>query len=96
MDCIFEIVDKTGREIRLTKKQWKHFMKRHPHIQKYIEEIKQTLQFPDKMIDQIPDKCYYYKNYKYLKSPNRFIMVVVKYLNGTGFIITAYLMEKAK
>ena len=95
MDHIFEVADKTGRKIRLTKKQWKHILRRHSYIEKYTEEIKETLKNPDK-IKNYYNKGYYYKHYKYLKLPNRFILVIVKYLNGEGFVITAYLEEKIK
>ena len=95
-DYVFEIIDKSGRKIRLTKKQWKHIVKRRPYMQKYLEEIKQTLQFPDKMINPSLDKGYYYKNYKYLKQPNRFVFMLVKYLNGGGFVITTHLMGVIK
>jgi len=95
MKIIFEIIDKTGRRIRLTKKQWSHMMRRHSYMIEYIEEIKETLQNPDK-IKNYYDKGYYYKHYKYLKAPNRFILVVVKFLNGEGFVVTSYLEEKIK
>ncbi len=93
---IFEIIDKTGRKIRLTKKQWKHIMERHSYMQKYLEEIKETIKFPDKIINAQLNKSYYYKNYKHLKFPNRFLLVIVKYLNGEGFVITAYQTNKIK
>lgn len=92
---IFEVKDKTGRKVRLTKKQWSHMTKKHPYMEKYFEEIQQTLIFPDK-IANYSDKGYYYKNYKYLKASNNFVLVIVKYLNGDGFIITSYLVEKIK
>ena len=93
---VFEINDKSGRKIRLTKKQWRHLAKKHPYMEKYLDEIKETLQLSDKIINRVFNKGYYYKSYKYLKSPNRFVLVVVKYLNGNGFIITSYLTEKIK
>mgnify|MGYP001596340335 CR=1 FL=1 len=65
-------------------------------MEKYVEEIKETLKMPDKLITKPYNKGYYYKNYKYLKEPNKFVMAVVKYLNGKGFIITTYLEEKIK
>ncbi len=91
---IFEITEKTGRNIRLTRKQWKHIVKRHPYMEKYIEEIKEALKIPDNLIMQPFNKGYYYKNYKYFSKPNKFILVVVKYLNGDGFVITSYLQER--
>jgi hypothetical protein len=95
MDIIFEIVDKTGRKIRLTKKQNSHINKKHPAIAIYINEIKETLQKPDAITKSETDENvrFYYKYYKYLISPHKYILVIVKYLNGDGFIITA-LFEK--
>lgn len=95
MDKEFEIIDKTGRKIRFTKKQGSHMMKRHPYMQKYIKEIKGTLKVPDK-IKKYKGKGYYFKYYKYLKDPNQFILVIVKYLNGKGFVITSYLEKRIK
>ncbi len=60
-------------------------------MDKYFEEIKETLMSPDKIVRVRFEKAYYYKNYKYLKSPNKFVFVVVKYLNGDGFVITSYI-----
>lgn len=96
MSNLFEVVDKSGRKVRLTDKQWKHIMKRRPYMQNYLEEIKETLTYPDKLIERPHKKGYYYKKYKFLKKPNQFILVIVKYLNGEGFIITSYLERKIK
>lgn len=93
---IFEVIDKTSRRIYQPNKQWNHILTRHPYMLDYIEEIKETLKNPDKIINAKSNKAYYYKNYKYLKLPNRFILVIVKYKNGDGFIITAYLEERIK
>ncbi len=96
MDNIFEMIDKTGRKIRLTDRQWGHMVKKHQYIEKYLDEIKEILRLPDKLVDYSLDKGYYYRNYKYLKHPNRFILVIVRYLNGEGFVITAYLEQRIK
>ncbi len=92
MDIIFEVIDYTGRKIRLTKKQWSHIMKRHPYMIKYIEEIKETLKKPQKITSYSLDSHirYYYRNYQNLVSPNRYILIIVKYLNNHGFVISTY------
>ncbi len=95
-NCIFEVTDKTGRKIRMTGKQWSHTLRRHSYITRHIEEIKETLKKPDKLIIHQYNKGYYYRHYKYLKKPNKFVLVVVKYLNGDGFIITAYFEERIR
>ena len=87
---IFEIKDKTGRKIRLTKKQWGHIRKKHPEVDKY-ELIEETVSKPDKTTDYDIDESvkYYYKYYKHRPSHEKYLQVVVKYLNGDGFILTA-------
>lgn len=55
-EFVFEIVDKTGRKIRLTKRQWSHITSPespHAYMTNYVEEIKETLVKPDKVIPTI-------------------------------------------
>ena len=98
MNVIFEIVDKNGKKIRLTDKQHSHMMDEHPYMHKYMEEIKETLQKPDKITSYSFDENlrYFYKGYKHLEKPNKYVLVVAKYLNGEGYIISAYLETKIK
>ena len=39
---------------------------------------------------------YYYRYFKNRKSPAKYLLVIVKYLNGHGFIITAYFVRSIK
>jgi len=98
MSNVFEITDKIGRKIRLTDMQWKHISRKHPAVCQYFEEIKKTLENPDSITDTSPDENikYYYKYYKYLKSPYKYIMVIVKYLNNHGFVISSYFEKTIK
>ena len=98
MDYVFEIIDKTGRKIRLTKKQWKHITKAHKYMSNYLEEIKETLEHPLKTTESIDDEDvrYYFKYLKHLQSSKKYIMVAVKYLNGEGFVITTYLEKNIR
>ncbi|MBS3086431.1 hypothetical protein J4422_01905 [Candidatus Pacearchaeota archaeon] len=95
MDHIFEITDKTGRKIRLTKKQWTHITSPtspHAYMTNYLEEIKETLINPDKMVNSLSDdqKVNYYK---YYKKRERYLKNIVNYLNGNGFVISAYFVK---
>jgi hypothetical protein len=58
----------------------------------YLDGVKQTLVNPDKNIVSVYDnrKINYYKYYKENK---KYLRVVVKYLNGEGFVITAYFVS---
>ncbi len=99
MENIFEVVDKTGRKIRMTQKQWSHIARKHPQISSEKEKIIETLKNPDKIINpgQLdPNKRFYYKYYKNRPSSNKFVRVIVKYLNDEGFIITAHFVPMIK
>jgi len=89
MDKIFEVVDKTRRKIRLTKTQWSHITTIHSEMSNYLEEIQATLKNPLKIILQEKGNLRRYFSYqKHRKRPEKYLRVIVKYLNGEGFIIT--------
>ena len=95
MDYIFEIIDKTGRKIHLSKERWSHItspISPHAYMTSFLEEMKQTLKYPDKILSSIfdEDKVNYYK---YQKKEKKFLKVIVKYLNGAGFIISSYITK---
>ena len=98
MEIIFEVIDKTKRRIRLTKKQWKHILRRHHDIINYQEEIKETLKNPQKITDHPYDKNskYYFAYLKHKQGPNKYLLVIAKYLNGEGFVITTYFEKNIK
>ncbi|MEK6922646.1 MAG: hypothetical protein AABX08_02495 [Nanoarchaeota archaeon] len=91
MDKIFEVIDKAGRKIRLTKKQWSHVRQDHPEVEE--DEIKKVLQKPLKIVDKGKNKFFYYQYFKNKKPPAKYLRVIVNYLNGEGFIITAYFVR---
>lgn len=98
MTLVFAIKDKTGRDIRLTKERWEHINKEHSEIAPYLEEIKEALQNPLKIQPYESDEKvkYYYRYLKHRESPSKYLLVIVKYLNGEGFIITAYFVRHIK
>jgi hypothetical protein len=61
-----------------------------------IELLKETLQKPQKIRISKYDQNvrWYYKYDKARKSSARYLLVSVKYLNGDGFIITAFYTRK--
>jgi len=95
---VFKIKDKTNREIRLTKERWSHINEEHPEIAQHIEDIKETLKTPFKIISYNDDENvkYYYKYLKNRKPTAKYLLLIVKYLNGEGFIITAYFVKNIK
>lgn len=98
MPHIFQTTDKSGRKIHLSKERWTHINQEHPEVSDYIEEIQETLKNPTKIeeVDYDKDVRYFYRYYKNIESPAKNLLVIVKYLNGEGFIITAYLVRSIK
>ena len=94
MSLIFELIDKTRRRVRLTKERWEHILE-HKGMENYLEDIKIMIERPEKIVPHDDASVNdYYKYYKHKKSKNKFLKVVVKYLNGDGYILSAYFVPK--
>ena len=88
---ILEVKGKTGKKIYLTDERYVH-IKKHPEMQNNLAMIEKTVKNPQKIADYSLDSDvkYYYRRYKDRKSKAKYLRFVIKYLNGEGFIITAY------
>lgn len=97
MENIFKVIDKTKRIIFLTSERQKYILK-HPEMQQKIDSIRETLIEPLKITSYSLEENirYYYKYFKDCKSKAKYLRVIVKYLNGKGFIITTYFVEHIK
>ena len=95
MNLIFKIKDKSGRLVHLSKERWIHIIQEHPELTNKIESIKETILNPTTI------KTYSYEiNIKHFYSWNKiskkYLIVIVKYLNGNGFVITSFYTRKLK
>ena len=65
-------------------------MSKHPDMAGKLEDIERALRTPLRVIPhrRDPTKRNYYS---YLKPIKRYVLVAVKYLNGTGLVITSFL-----
>nr|MBI4156270.1 hypothetical protein [Candidatus Woesearchaeota archaeon] len=95
---LFEVKDKSNRIIYLTKERWKHIIIRHPEIINNIESLKEALINPTiiRIYNFDNNIANYYKYFKDRKKDKRYLLVIVKYLNGKGFIITSYFIGYIK
>lgn len=60
----------------------------------YLEEIQITLRNPLKIVQQEKgDLTRYYSYQKNRKYPEKYLRIIVKYLNGDGFVITAHFVR---
>lgn len=93
MQWIFEVEDRSGRKIHLSNERWKHIVLEHPMLSNKIEEIKDTIINPTSIKrSKYDENIRFY--FKFLKESSKYLMVSVKYINGEGFIITAFYTSK--
>ena len=95
MVIVLEVIDKTGRAIHLSKERLTHIQK-HPHMHNQLENIRWTLMQPTiiRCVESDKSVRQYYKEFKERHYAERYLFVAVKYLNGKGFIITAFFTNR--
>jgi len=85
MRYIFEGKDITNRNIHLSDERWHHIAEEHPEVTPYFVEFGDILKHPIKVVSYIEDPLvrYFYRYYKQRISAAKYLMLIVKYLNGT-------------
>jgi len=93
MDYVFEVVDKSKRRIHLSRERWKHISIKHTNMSNKLENIKCALINPIFIVPHKFDNMIrnYYLYYKLKKD---YLLVSVKYLNGEGYVATAFVTKK--
>ena len=87
-DFLFEVRDIFGKRVRTTQTYWeKIFLLKHKELKIETSEIVYILENPDEVRRSVQDP---FIRLFYKKVKNRYIVVVVKYLNGNGFVVTIY------
>ncbi len=93
-DLLFEAEDIFGKKIRTTKTYWnKIFHIKHKEVETTKEIVTKVLASPDEVRKSVQDP-YIFLFYK--KEDTKYLVVVVKYLNGSGFVVTIYKTSKVK
>ena len=93
-DAHFRITCQLGKHIEVSRSYWRVItVLKHPSIATKQAEVQETLQTPDEIRRSVKgNKVFLY----YKKYGSRYLCVIVRHRNGTGFIITAYLTKKIK
>jgi len=93
MEVIFEIIDKTGRKIHLSKERWSHITIKHTNMSDKFRDLKKALVNPTLIVPHKFDNTMrnYYLYYKLEKD---YLLVSVKYLNGEGYVATSFITKK--
>ena len=84
-DILLLIQTSDGKEIRLTRTQWKHISYRHPEMAGRFSDIKDAITKPTSIRQHSNDIV---KFYRFIKAKKKYIMVAVKTLDHKGFIVT--------
>lgn len=94
MTDVFVVEDSFGKSVRLTKERWAYINARHPDVS--LEDLREGLRNPSSVrkSDNDPESVKWF--YRFDKKKALYLLVSVKYLNGEGFVITAYHTKKVK
>ena len=91
---IFEEKDVFGRFIRTTKNYWqKIFLIKHKELKVSKTQVIEVIKKPDEVRKSVQDP-FIYLFYKKIGKKN--LVVVIKYLNNHGFVVTIYETSKVK
>ncbi len=90
----FSVVCVQGRRVSVTEEYWQKIVTiKHPSMAGKDLEVQQTLTDADEVRESRsdPQVKMYYRRYSAVH-----LCVVVKHLNGTGFIVTTYFTNRIK
>lgn len=87
-DFKFEVMTPLGFVVRTSLTYWQTLLGKHPDLQGYEVMLVPTLQTPDCIYRSKTDErvFLFYKTVKV----KRWLVIVVKRLNGDGFVVTSY------
>ena len=94
MELQFEVVCVLGKRIAVSESRWEKIVRyKHPAMRGRESEVQQTLADADEVRESKSDATV---RLYYRKSGLAHLCVVVKHLNGDGFVITTYFTERIK
>jgi hypothetical protein len=89
----FEVVSKLNRRIRINKSYWDYIVNvKHPSMRGLDEFVKSSLTEPVEVRRSRRDRSVHLHYGKF--EAKLLVCTVVKFLNGDGFVITAYLTRR--
>lgn len=90
----FEVTSSLGKRIKVSSSYWRKIVRtKHPVMEGQEELVKQTLMSPAQVRRSRKDSSVYL----YYRQRNAcHCCVVVKHLNGDGFVITTYMTDRIK
>ena len=94
---VLEVRAKLEKTVSLSERNWTHVLN-HPEMEDQISRVRETLVDPDEIreSERSSSVWLFYKLYAKTPVTRKFLLVVVKVLNGEGFIVTAFFTDKVK
>jgi len=92
-DILFTVPTPLGFTVRTTHQYWGLIQRKHPEVISKEADVQGCLRQPEQVRRSTQDRAVYLF---YLQQPPYYLVVVVRRLNGEGFIITSYLSDKIK
>jgi len=92
-----DLRDLWGNKVSLTGERRAHIIE-HPEMCGQEKKLAETLLEPETIVQSQSDDTVklFHRFYKRLSIGDKYLCVVVKYLEGSSFIITAYFTDKVK
>ena len=89
--------DFEGRSVRLSEERLAHILG-HPEMEGMLEAIRQTIAFPQKVVQSLSDTDarLHYRFYVGTRVGDKYLCVVVKIQHRDAFVLTAYLTDTIK
>jgi len=92
-EVMFSVPTSLGFSVRTTREYWTLILRKHPEVAGKEDEVRRCLQDPEQVRRSKQDRAVYLF-YRALVPYH--LVVVVRRLNGDGFIITSYITDKVK
>jgi hypothetical protein len=93
VNYLFEVATPLGFSVRTTGNCWLLLEAKHPKLRGRVQDVVQVLAHPDEVYQSWQDRTVFLC---YRADQRRLLCVVVKRLDGEGFLITAYPCDKLK
>ena len=90
---LFEVATPLGFSVRTTGDYWLLLEAKHPKLRGRAQDVAQVLAHPDQVYQSRQDRTVFLC---YRADQRRLLCVVVKRLDGEGFLVTAYPCDKIK
>ena len=92
-----ELMDVWGNSVSLTEERRAHLLE-HPEMQGQEDKLAEALLEPDAVVQSQTDNTarLFHRLYRQLAIGDKYLCVVVKYVEGDIFVITAYFTDKVK